>query len=80
VNERWIEEAGLQLTRRDDVTDNAAFVSRRWHDAREQDRSALEKIEGADRFAGLQHFFATVHRLTRERRLSRLLYLARKPQ
>jgi ubiquinone/menaquinone biosynthesis C-methylase UbiE len=78
VNERWIEDAGFQLTRRDDVTDNAASVSQRWHAARKEDQSALEKIEGAERFAALQHFFATVHRLTSERRLSRVLYLARK--
>ena len=64
---------------RSDVTANAAAVSGRWLDAREQDRFALEQIEGKQRYSGLQHFFATVQRLTSERRLSRMLYLARKP-
>jgi SAM-dependent methyltransferase len=78
VNERWIEEADLELVRREDVTANAASVSGRWHNAREQDRFALEQIEGTQRFTGLQRFFSTVQRLTAERRLSRILYLARK--
>jgi hypothetical protein len=39
----------------------------------------LIRLEGAETFAGLQRFLATVHRLTRERRMSRLLYLGRKP-
>jgi len=79
MNERWIEEAGLDLVKREDVTANAAAVSGRWLEAREQDRFALEQIEGKQRYSGLQHFFATVQRLTSERRLSRMLYLARKP-
>ena len=40
VNERLIEEAGFQLVRREDVTDNAARVADRWHRAR-QDRQVL---------------------------------------
>jgi SAM-dependent methyltransferase len=79
LNERWIEEAGLELVKREDVSANAATVSGRWRDAREQDRFALEQIEGKDRYIGLQHFFATVQQLSSERRLSRILYLARKP-
>ena len=78
MNEGWIEEAGLELVKREDVTANAAAVSGRWHEAREQDRFALEQIEGKQRYSGLQQFFATVQRLTSERRLSRILYLARK--
>jgi len=39
----------------------------------------LIKLEGAETFAGLQRFIATVYRLTRERRLSRFVYLSRKP-
>ena len=78
MNERWAEEAGLEVVRREDVTANAASVSGRWHEAREQDRIALEQIEGTERYTGLQRFFATVQRLTNERRLSRILYLLRK--
>jgi SAM-dependent methyltransferase len=79
VNERLIEEAGFELDRREDVTDNAAAVSKRWHDARADDRDALVWIEGEERFVQLQQFFSVVHRLTSERRLSRFAYLARKP-
>jgi hypothetical protein len=78
VNEQLIEEAGFTLSRREDVTDNAARVSKRWHDARAEERDAMLKIEGEERYVGLQHFFAMVHRLTSERRLSRIVYVAQK--
>lgn len=79
LNERCIAEAGLELVRLEDATANAALVSGRWHAARGRHRNVLLGIEGEERFAGLQKFFAAVHRLTSERRLSRMMYLARKP-
>jgi SAM-dependent methyltransferase len=79
VNERLIEAAGLRLLGQDDVTANAALVSGRWHESRQRQKDALMKIEGEERFAGLQGFFAAVHRLTSERRLSRIVYLVEKP-
>ncbi len=78
VNEHLIEEAGFALVRRDDVTDNASTVSKRWHDARVEDRDALIRIEGKERYVNLQEFFSVVHRLTSERRLSRFVYLIQK--
>jgi ubiquinone/menaquinone biosynthesis C-methylase UbiE len=78
VNERWIEESGLRLVRQEDVTDNAARVSVRWHRARQEHREELVRIEGEERFADLQRFFQTVHRLTSERRLSRIAYVVEK--
>lgn len=78
VNERLIAEAGFVLVQMEDVTENAAMVSKRWHDARATDRAALVPIEGEERFEGLQRFFGIVHRLTSERRLSRLAYLLEK--
>jgi SAM-dependent methyltransferase len=78
VNERLIDEARFELVRREDVTDNVSAVSKRWHDARAEDREALVRIEGEERFDQLQRFFAIVHRLTSERRLSRIVYMARK--
>jgi SAM-dependent methyltransferase len=78
VNERLVEEAGLDLVRREDATENAALVSGRWRDARAEEREALLTIEGEERFEALQRFFDTVHRLTSERRLSRFVYLTRK--
>jgi len=76
ANERLIEEAGLQLVRQEDVTDNAALVAGRWHEARRRYEHDLLQVEGKERFEGLQRFFAAVHRLTTERRLSRIAYLA----
>jgi SAM-dependent methyltransferase len=78
VNEQLINEAGLRLVRQEDVTANAALVSGRWRDARAAHRSDLIQIEGEERFEGLQKFFAAVHQLTSERRLSRVAYLVEK--
>jgi hypothetical protein len=78
VNERLIEKAGFQLMRQGDVTENAALVSRRWHEARARHRDSLIKIEGEQRFEDLQKFFDAVHHLSSERRLSRMVYLVEK--
>lgn len=78
-NERLIRAAGLELLGVEDVTENAALVSRRWQDARAAHREALIEREGAANFEGLQRFLACVHTLSRERRLSRFSYLAGKP-
>ena len=79
VNEGLIKDAGFHLVKQEDVTANAAMISDRWYQARQRHKSALLKIEGEERFEGLQQFFAVVHRLTLERRLSRLVYLVEKP-
>ncbi len=78
VNEHFIETAGLNLLRREDVTSNAALVAGRWTRARHRNREALLEIEGDERYEGLQKFFGAVHRLTSERRLSRIAYLVEK--
>jgi len=77
-NERLLKEAGFELLRREDVTENEAQVSKRWHDARAQRRSDLIKIEGEDTFERLQRFLAVVYRLSSERRLSRFVFVAGK--
>jgi SAM-dependent methyltransferase len=78
VNEQLIEGTGLQLVHQEDVTENAALISGRWHQARQHYKETLLQIEGEERFVGLQQFFAAVHRLTSERRLSRIVYLVEK--
>ena len=78
VNERLIQEAGFELVRQEDVTENEAAVSKRWYDARAEDHDALVQIEGEERYVKLQEFFSVVHQLTNERRLSRVVYMARK--
>ena len=79
INEQLIEEAGFLLVRKEDVTENAALVSRRWHQARLAHKEDLLRIEGEERFEGLQRFFDAVHKLTSESRLSRIVYLVEKP-
>ena len=78
LNERLIADAGFEIVAVEDGTEKAAAISKRWHDARNEGRDALMQIEGEERFRGLQDFFASVHKLTAERRLSRLVYLLRK--
>jgi SAM-dependent methyltransferase len=78
VNERFVDEAGFRLVRQEDVTENAALVAGRWHRARQRHRDDLLPLEGEERFEGLQRFFAAVHQLTSERRLSRIAYLVEK--
>ena len=77
-NEELIAAAGFHLVKKEDVSENAASVSRRWHEARQRRRDELIQIEGEERFEGLQKFFAAVHSVTSERRLSRIVYLVEK--
>jgi SAM-dependent methyltransferase len=76
VNERLLIEAGFEWVAAHDATENAAEVSRRWHDARETRRVDLEELEGERTFVGLQRFLDAVHRLSAERRMLRTAYLA----
>jgi len=78
VTKQYIREAGLNLLRCEDVTGNIELTSGRWHASRQKHREDLIKIEGEERFEGLQKFFATVHKLTSERRLSRFVFVAEK--
>ena len=76
--ERTVLGRGTEI-HQEDVTANATLTAGRWHQARAARRDDLLRIEGEARFTGLQTFFQTVHDLTRERRLSRLAYVAEKP-
>jgi len=78
VTERFIAEAGFSIIEREDATANIALTSGRWHAARQKRREDLLKIEGKERFDGLQLFLRAVHALTSERRLSRYAYLIKK--
>lgn len=79
INEQLIAQAGFQLIHQEDATDNAALISGRWLQARQTHKDDLLRIEGEERFAGLQKFFSAVHSLTSERRLSRIVYVVEKP-
>ena len=77
-NERLIDQAGFRLLGKEDLTEDAAAIAQRWHDAREQHRAELIEREGDANFAGLQRFLACVRLLSVEHRLSRYSYLAEK--
>jgi len=78
VTQRFIREAGFKLVRCEDVTGNIQLTSGRWQASRQRHREDLIQIEGEERFEGLQKFLSTVHKLTRERRLSRFVFLVEK--
>jgi SAM-dependent methyltransferase len=78
-NRRLIAEAGLHFVQEENVSDNAAAVAARRRDARRNHRDALVGIEGEGRFEERQRFFDAVHTLTRDRKLSRIAYVAEKP-
>jgi len=77
-NERLIDEAGFEHARVTETTANAAAIAQRWQQARAKRKNELVAVEGAANFEGLQAFLSCVRRLTAERRLLRLLYLAEK--
>lgn len=79
LNEAWLAEAGFRILCVEDTSEAPLRISERWLQARERRRDALERIEGGRTFAGIQDFLQVVHRLARERRLSRYSYLAEKP-
>jgi SAM-dependent methyltransferase len=77
-NERLLEQARFSQVRTKDTTENAARISKKWHDARKKRKAELATAEGAANFEGLQRFLSCVHTLTSERRLLRYSYFARK--
>ena len=76
VNEELLAEAGFELVRREDLTENMAAMAGRWHDARERFREDLLADEGAATFADIQGFLSACHVLARDRRLSRFAFVA----
>ena len=79
LDERIIEAAGFESPQVEDATDNIVLVSGQWRQAREKHSAELAELEGQTTFDRFQRFLATVHQLSSEKRLSRILYVARKP-
>jgi cyclopropane fatty-acyl-phospholipid synthase-like methyltransferase len=79
TTQELIAKTGLRLVVCEDVSDNMATVSKRWHDARAARRKELVALEGARTFRGIQEFLTTVRTVARERRLSRYVFVAEKP-
>jgi SAM-dependent methyltransferase len=78
-NERLMKGARLAVLAVEDTTEQLAEIARRRHDARAKHAEAVRQVEGPEAFEGRQRFFAIVATLARERRLSRLVYVAKKP-
>ena len=77
-NERLLTAHGFEVLQAKDVTANEAMISKRRHDARLRHRDELLNIERRETFEGTQRFLEIVHRLSAEKRLSRIAFLARK--
>jgi ubiquinone/menaquinone biosynthesis C-methylase UbiE len=76
TNEQLLSEAGFELLRTEDLTENMARMAGRWREARERFSDELVADEGEATFEGVQKFLGASHVLARERRLSRYAYLA----
>lgn len=74
----YLKQAGFHLIKREDVTPNIELISGRRYSVRAEHREALIKIEGDELFEDTQKFANIVHELARERRLSRIVFLAGK--
>jgi SAM-dependent methyltransferase len=79
LNEGFVEAAGFEPPHVEDATDNVVLVSRNWRRARENHEADLAELEGQTTFEKFQRFLEVVNILASERRLSRFLYVARKP-
>jgi len=66
------------LVTSEDRTAATAKIAANWHAARLRHAAELEREEGAERFAKLQHYYATASELAASRRLSRFLYVGEK--
>ncbi|HWA91850.1 MAG TPA: class I SAM-dependent methyltransferase [Rhizomicrobium sp.] len=77
-NERLLRGAGFEVLAVEDVTASEAEIAARRLEARQKRRAALIEAEGEAAFDATMRFLAAVHALSDSRRLSRLMYLARR--
>jgi 2-polyprenyl-3-methyl-5-hydroxy-6-metoxy-1,4-benzoquinol methylase len=78
-DELVIAESGLQLLLAQDVTENMAKLGEARRRARAARRDALCEIEGPGSYAAEQEFLTVTARLASEGRLSRFVFVAKKP-
>ena len=77
IDEALLKQAGFEVERVEDRTQNMAENAAGWLNARAKREADLRAIEGDDVFDGQQTFLETAAILARERRLSRFAILAR---
>jgi len=75
-DDQLLQEAGLVIEVKEDVTENMADTARRWHTARTKREADVRRAEGDDTFEGQQRFFDVAAGIAAERRLSRIAYVA----
>ena len=78
-DERLIAQCGLQLLALEDVTPNMAKVAEARRQARELRSVDLSRIEGTEAYERQQEFLSVAARVAKEGRLSRFVYLSKKP-
>lgn len=78
LDEVLLKQAGFEVERVDDRTQNMAVNAAGWLAARSRRETELRRIEGDDVFFGQQRFLETAAKLAVERRLSRFVVLARR--
>ena len=78
-NERLLEHTGFDLEISKDATENMALISKRMHDSRRRYHNELMLVEEEQEFEDTRRFLLSLHLLASERRLSRFVYVARKP-
>ena len=79
LDEALLSAAGFEEIRVEDRTPNMAAVAGAWRAARARHQAQLDEREGSEANARFQEFLEVVERLAAERRLSRLVFLARRP-
>jgi SAM-dependent methyltransferase len=76
LDEQLLRDANLKPLRTENSTSTMEQVAREWHASRFRHEEALVKLEGRERFEGLQKFFDCVRQLAKNNRLSRFTILA----
>lgn len=75
-----LEQCGLKISISEEVTQNMADLAAGLYRAREAHATMLGQIEGESSYQGQQTFLEVTSRIAQQRRLSRFLYVAEKPQ
>jgi hypothetical protein len=76
ADERFLADAGFDITDVVDRTENMAVTAYKRMQARQRYEKDLRTIEGNETFEGQQLFLETASQLAAERRLSRLAFRA----